>query len=45
MPARAEVAAYIVIGGGLLCWWRHTLFVAEGKAEAKGEVGANGEEL
>ena len=43
MPARTEGTAYSVVGGGVLCRWRHTLSGAE--AEAKREVGADYEEV
>ena len=43
MAAQTEETAYSVVGGGVLCWWRHTLSVAE--SEAKREVGENCEEV
>ena len=43
MPAQTEWTSYSIVGGGVLCWWRRTLSVAE--VEAKREVDANCEEL
>ena len=34
MPVRTEGTAYSVIGGGVLCWWRNTLFLAEAEAKS-----------
>ena len=43
MPSQTKGTAYYVVGGGVLCWWRNTILVAE--TEAKREVGANLEEV
>ena len=43
MPAQTKGTAYSGVGGGVLCWWRHNLLVAE--ADSKKEVGANFEEV
>ena len=43
MPNRTKGTAYSVVGGSVLCQWRHTLLVVE--EEAKREVGANCEEV
>ena len=42
-PSQTKGTDYSVVGGGVLCWWRHTLLVAE--VEAKMELITNSEEV
>ena len=43
MTAQTRGGAYYIGGGGVLCWWRCTLFLED--TEAKGEVGLICEEV